>query len=63
MQETLSNSIVNSDDFYAAKLVYVSSDDVKKRVSIFKMLAVTGLLSLILGIFVILIAHAIRNRR
>ena len=63
MQETLSNSIVNSDDFYAAKLVYVSSDIEKKRFSIFKILAITGLLSLILGMFVILIAHAIRNRR
>ena len=63
MQDTLSNSIVNSDKFYAAKIIYVSSIKENKSASKFKILALTGLLSLLLGIFITLIAHAIQNRR
>lgn len=63
MQETLSKSIVSSDKFYAAKIVYVSSLNDDKSASTYQILLVTGLLSLVFGILVVIIANAIQNRR
>ena len=63
MQETLSNSIVNSDKFYAAKIVYVSSLNEDKSASTYQILLVTGFLCLVLGIFVVIMVNATQNRR
>jgi len=54
----------NSNDFYAAKIMFQSTkhEIINKRNSI-KMLFLAGLIGAIIGIFYVLISHAIQNRR
>lgn len=65
MQDIFSSSpISNSEKFYAAKIIYESTDyKTKKKASLKTMLLVGGIFGLILGILYVLVGNAIQNRR
>ncbi len=65
MQDIFSNSpISNSEEFYAAKIIYESTNyQTKKKTSLKTMLFVGGIFGLILGILYVLVGNAIKSRR
>lgn len=65
MQYIFSNSpISDSEEFYAAKIIYDSTAyNTKKKTSLKKMLMVGGIFGLILGILYVLLVNAIKSRR
>ena len=65
MRNIFSNSpISNSEQFYAAKIIYESTNyTTKKKTSLKTMLLVGGTFGLLFGILYVLVANAIQNRR
>ena len=60
----LQNSpIYNSDNFYAAKIIYDSTEYKRPKNSMFKKPILVGILTLIFTIIIVLISHGIKSRK